>query len=111
MSAFVAASSRSRSDLVATLPWIASKISVAMRSATGRSILASARAFVSKSRSVIGYNPPCHLLPDYVPAGNVGRVKRIVTRHPPADQRGWLPFAPPDRRRLKFPQNREFLAI
>lgn len=41
-----------RSCLVATLSWIASKISVAIRSAFGRSILASARALVRESRSV-----------------------------------------------------------
>jgi hypothetical protein len=45
-------SSSRKSCLVATLSWIASKISVAIRSAFWRSILASARALVRESRSV-----------------------------------------------------------
>ena len=42
-----------KSALLATLSWIASKISVAMHSAAGRSILASASALASESRSVM----------------------------------------------------------
>jgi hypothetical protein len=45
---------RCRSAFVATLSWIASKISVAIRSAFWRSILASVRALVRESRSVRG---------------------------------------------------------